>query len=76
MKKYNDESPTEKEWSIKKLIKTYHYYFLRVNGNNKFSIIDSYNLECLEAEIKRRGYEILERLPIIKKPAGVKHASV
>jgi hypothetical protein len=67
MKKYNDDSTMEKEWSIKKLIKTYHYYFFQVNSDKKVSIIDSYNFECMKNELMRRGYEIIERLPVIKK---------
>jgi hypothetical protein len=70
MSKCNDESVSERDWTVKKLVKTYHYYFLKVNSDKKVSIIDSYNLECIEGELKRRGYKIVERLPIIRRPVN------
>jgi hypothetical protein len=69
MSNCNDDSVTEKNWSIKKLIEVYRHYFLKVNSDQKVSIIDSYNFECIRNEILNRGYEIKERFPIIRKTA-------
>jgi len=67
MKKYNDESEFEKDWSIKKLIKYYHQANTLFNSDISFKTSVLYDLEMLENELKNRGYEIILQPPKIKK---------
>jgi hypothetical protein len=67
MKKYDDDSLSEKEWSIKKIIKTYYKTYLKINGSESFAINDLNILGLMEKELRRRKYKIIERIPLIKK---------
>ena len=66
MKRFNNQSVNERDWTVAKLIKTYAKCFDNLNRNLIIDGIslEGYNRDLLtrsETELIRRGYTILEQ---------------